>query len=135
MYRSTMPDGKKVISDRPLPGASKVEELTPPPGNYAPGAPVPKGATPAAAPEKPASRSAQSAAAEADLKAAQRAYDEAVSRAAAGSVETEGDRQGTAKGGARRTEAYDKRQAELKAEVDAARERLDAAQRRYMDTR
>jgi hypothetical protein len=141
MYRSTMPDGKTVVSDRPMPGAAKVEEMKTSQGNYAPGSPVakpatpsgpaPKSAAPVPAPPKPATRSAKAAEAEAELRAAQANYDAAVARAEKGRVETEGDRQGTAKGGARLTEDYEKRQQGLKAAVDAAQERLDAARRKY----
>ena len=130
MYRSTMPDGKVVISDQPVKGAAKVEEVKTRPGNYAPGSPVPPGAAPA-----PADRAGAAAAAESELKAAQSAYDAAVARAEKGREEREGDRIGTAKGGARLSEAYEKRQQDLKAEVEAARQRLDAARRKAMDAR
>ncbi len=129
MYRSTMPDGKKVVSDRPMPGASKVEEIKSGSGNYAPGNPV-KGDASA-----PASRQGALAAAEAELQKAQKDYDAALARADAGRHEQEGDWIGTAKGGARLSEAYEKRQAALKAEVDAARGRLDAARRKFSDAR
>jgi len=129
MYRSTMPDGKKVVSDRPMPGATKVEEIKMGPGNYAPGSPV-KGDVSA-----PASRQGALVAAEAELQRAQKDYDGAVAKAEAGRVEREGDRIGTAKGGARLSEAYEKRQEMLKAEVDAARAQLDAARRKFNEAR
>ena len=72
MYRSTMPDGKVVISDQPVKGATKVEEVKTRAGNYAPGNPVKPGAAGAAT-----DRSAALAAAESELKAAQAAYDAA----------------------------------------------------------
>ncbi len=130
MYRSTMPDGKVVISDSPVKGAAKVEEVKSRAGNYAPGNPVPPGAA-----GKASDRSAALAAAESEFKAAQAAYDAAVARAQKGREEVEGDRVGTAKGGARLSDAYEKRQAALKAEVDAAQKQLDAARRKLNDAR
>lgn len=130
MYRSTMPDGKVVISDQPVKGAAKVEEVKSRAGNYAPGNPVPPGAA-----GKASDRSAALAAAESELKAAQAAYDAAVARAQKGREEVDGDRIGTAKGGARLSDAYEKRQAALKAEVDAAQKQLDAARRKLNDAR
>lgn len=130
MYRSTMPDGKVVISDSPVKGAAKVEEVKSRAGNYAPGNPVPPGAA-----GKASDRAAAFAAAESELKAAQAAYDAAVARAQKGREEVEGDRVGTAKGGARLSDAYEKRQAALKAEVDAAQKQLDAARRKLNDAR
>ena len=130
MYRSTMPDGKVVISDSPVKGAAKVEEVKSRAGNYAPGNPVPPGAA-----GKASDRSAALAAAESEFKAAQAASDAAVARAQKGREEVEGDRVGTAKGGARLSDAYEKRQAALKAEVDAAQKQLDAARRKLNDAR
>lgn len=130
MYRSTMPDGKVVISDQPVKGATKVEEVKSRTGNYAPGNPVKPGAAGPAT-----DRSAALAAAETEFKAAQAAYDAAVSRAEKGREEREGDRVGTYKGGARLSDAYEKRQESLKAEVDAARQNLDAARRKLNDAR
>ena len=128
MYRSTMPDGKTVVSDRPMPGARKVEEIKTGPGNYAPGNPVKDGTA-------TSDRAGALAAAEAELKKAQKDYDAALAKADSGRTEREGDRIGTAKGGARLSEAYEKRQAALKAEVDAARESLDVARRKFSDAR
>lgn len=127
MYRFTMPDGKKVISDRPVPGAAKVEEITPPKGNYAPGSP--SSASPGSAPG--GDRSGARASAEARVRSAQQAYDNAVAAAAKGKEEVEGDRIGTAKGGARLSEAYDKRQQALQAQVELAAKQLDEARRSY----
>ena len=140
LYRSTMPDGKKIISERPMPGAVKVEELKVSPGNYAPGSPAPraapvdakKSATPAAA---KGGRAAQRAAAEEELRTAQAGYDAALANSAKGREETPGDRQGTAKGGARFSDEYEKRQAQLQAELAAAEARLQAARKQFNDLR
>lgn len=160
MYRSTMPDGKKVISERPMPDAVKVEEIKVSPGNYAPGSPPPKSASPAPKSGSPAAkpgspgakpappgakaadpdaarkaRAAELAAAEQELASAQAEYNAAVANAAKGREEVPGDRQGTAKGGARFSEDYEKRQTELQAAVAAAEARLSNARRRYNDAR
>ncbi len=127
MYRSTMPDGKKVISDRPVPGATKVEEITSSKGNYAPGSP-PK-ASPGS--QLGGDRNAAREAADARVRSAQQAYDNAAAAAAKGKEEVEGDRIGTAKGGARLSEAYDRRQQALQAQVESAARQLDEARRSY----
>lgn len=136
IYRSTMKDGKKVISERPMPGAVKVEELKVSPGNYAPGAQPNESGAPGTGP-RTAGGSGPSAlaAADRDLRNAQKDYDAALDRAAKGKEEKEGDRQGTAGGGARLTDAYNQRQASLQAEVDAAKARLDAARKKFNDAR
>ncbi len=138
MYRSTMKDGKKVISDRPMPGAVKVEELRLRQGNYAPGAPVPQSAPTGSDTPEPKAQDANAqrrAKAQKELAEAQRAYDEALARQEKGKAEGPGDRIGTAKGGARISDAYYKRQEALEAEVDAARDRLSAAKEAAQDNR
>jgi hypothetical protein len=129
VYRSTMPDGKKIISERPMPGAVKVEELKVSPSNVAPGNPVPKSTATGV------DRSATLDAARAELRKAQDEYDAAVAKAAKGVEELPGDRQGTAKGGSRYTDDFEKRQASLKAGVDAAQARLNAARTKVNDAR
>jgi hypothetical protein len=123
VYRSTMPDGKRVISDRPMPGAVKVEEIKVSPGNTAPGSPVPQA-------DKAQSVEGQRRAnVKENLADAQRALDEALEKQAKGKEEGAGDRIGTAKGGARISDEYYKRQETLAAEVEAARKRLEEARR------
>lgn len=124
MYRSTMPDGKKVIADRPMPGAVKVEEMKLSPGNYAPGAPPPR---PEVEPARKGVEADRRAAVKEELEKAQKAYDEALERQVKGKEEGPGDRIGIAKGGARISDAYYKRQEELAAQVEAARTRLEQA--------
>jgi len=123
VYRSTMPDGKKVISDRPMPGALKVEEIKVREGNSAPGSPVPREAEAKHDPNEERRLKARQ-----NVEDAQRAYDEALAKQAKGKDEGPGDRIGTAKGGARISDDYYKRQEALAAEVEAARKRLEAAQ-------
>ena len=126
MYRSVMPDGKIVYSDKPPPGAKESTKLnlaplniatpqqapdTPPPANPADGAPVDKAANLAAARQK--------------LEAAQKALAE-------GREQREGDRIGVAKGGSassRLSESYLDRVKALEDNVAAAQQQFDAAQR------
>jgi len=129
MYRSTMPDGKKIISERPMPGAAKVEELKVSKGNYAPGDPAAR-AAPATGDRGAALDKAQQ-----ELREARKSYDAALAAAEKGKEEEPGDRQGTAKGGSRFTGAYEARQASLKQQVDAARKRVEEAQRKVNDLR
>ncbi len=126
VYRSTMPDGKRVISDRPIPGAVKVEEIKVSPGNTAPGSPVPP-VSPAEKARSPADQ--RRALAKDNLDSAQRAYEEALAKQAKGQEEVGGDRVGTYKGGARISDEYYKRQEALAAEVEAARNNLEAARK------
>jgi len=126
MYRSVMPDGKIVYSDKPPPGAKESTKLNlaplniatpqqapdaPPPANPADGAPVDKAANLAAARQK--------------LEAAQKALAE-------GREQREGDRIGVAKGGSassRLSESYLDRVKALEDNVAAAQQQFDAAQR------
>lgn len=123
VYRSTMPDGKRVISDRPMPGAVKVEEIRVSSGNTAPGSPVPP------AEKARSSEEQRRAQAKDNLDSAQRAYDEALAKQAKGKEEVGGDRVGTYKGGARISDEYYKRQEALAAEVETARNNLEAARK------
>lgn len=133
VYRSTMPDGKKVISDRPMPGAVKVEEIKVREGNTAPGSPVPS--SDGAAPKEADANAQRRARAAKRVAEAQRLYDEALEKQAKGRDEGPGDRIGTAKGGARISDEYYKRQDALAAEVEAARKRLEEARNAARDAR
>jgi len=124
MYRSTMPDGSKVISDRPMPGARNVEELKLPPGNISP-SPAPSGARPPAEPSRPQKLDA----ADAELREAQRAYDAAREAVDKGKEPLPGERLGTATGGSRLSDEYFARQKSLQDSVRAAQQRLEAAQK------
>lgn len=129
MYRSTMPDGRTILSDRPMPGARKVEEIKIPPGNVAPGpAPAAKD-KPKPKPKPPApSRTDALSAAEAELRQAQMAHDAARDAAEKGKEPREGERLGTAGGASRLSDEYWARQKALADAVAAAQKRVDAAQ-------
>lgn len=128
MYRSTMPDGRVVLSDRPMPGARKVQEIEPPRGNVAPGQlpGVPSPAGPAARPDLREAR----AAAEAELREAQRAFDAAREAKDKGIEPLPGERLGLAGGGSRLSDEYWRRQKALEDAVAAAEARLQAARER-----
>jgi len=126
-YRT--PDGKIVYSDRPVPGASLVEELAPPP------------------PPDPKAAAATRAATERQGEAAGAAAAKREERASAGSAEQEaavalerakqqldrgreplpGERLGTAGGSSRLTEEYFARQRANEAAVAEAQARLNKA--------
>ena len=68
-----------------------------------------------------------------EARAAYIALQEAEKRRDAGVVPESGERQATASGGTRPTEAYLGRQAQLEHEVELARRRYDAALKRWND--
>ena len=126
MYRSVMPDGKIVYSDKPAPGAKESTKLNLAPLNVATPPPAPD------TPQRPTpadgvavDKTAAVAAARQRLEAAQKAL-------ADGREQREGDRIGVAKGGAatsRLSESYLDRVKALEDSVAAAQQQLDAAQR------
>lgn len=127
IYKSTMPDGRVIYSDAPVPGALKSEASN-----------VPKspGVTPVAPPaqEQPEEAEARRLerqyaieAAHAELDNAEKALAEAQAARQAGREPLEGERQGTAGGGNRLTETYFKRQQALETAVQQAQQRVDAA--------
>ena len=130
MYRSTMPDGRVVLGDRPMPGARKVEEIKVPAGNVSPSlAPADKDKP---KPKPPGgSRSEALAAADAELRTERQSYDAAREAASQGKEPLEGERLGTAgKGGSRLSDGYWARQKALADAVSEAEARVRAAQER-----
>lgn len=134
IYRSTMPDGRTVLSDRPTPGAKKVEEFYTPKSPPPPPAPVapPAAAKPDAAAAKPdpAAKPAETRSAKLDealkeLREAEEELRQLQAERGEGETPKEGERQGTARGGSRLSEDYFKRQKELDRNVDDAEQRVD----------
>ena len=70
-----------------------------------------------------------------ETRAAQHALQEAQQRRDKGVEPLEGERVGTADGGSRTSEAYKERQARLAREVELARQRYEAAQKRWGDVK
>jgi hypothetical protein len=125
IYRSIMPDGRTVLSDRPTPGAQKVEEMYVPPSGTQPAAPG-RAAGDAAPPVQ--NRDAELDAALADLRSAEAALRATEAARDAGQEPLENERQGMSGGGSRLNERYFERQKTLSDAVDLARSRVDAAQ-------
>jgi hypothetical protein len=128
LYRSTMPDGRVVIGDRPMAGARKVEEIRVPEGNVV-GSPAP--AQKPKAPDAGPPRTKALAEAEAELKQAEKALEQARGDAERGVEPLEGERLGTAGGGSRLGDAYWARQKALADAVQAAQKRLEDALAKY----
>jgi len=134
IYRSTMPDGRTVLGDRPTPGATKTEEIYVPKSQ--PPAPPPAAARAAgaakandAAAKSPAvDRTAKLGAAIAELRRAEEALRAAEAARVAGQAPTDGERLGTAGGASRLSDDYFKRQTSLDDAVDAAEKRVTDAQ-------
>ena len=126
MYRSVMPDGKIVYSDKPPPGAKESTKLNLAPLNVAKPQQAPDTPPPQANPADGAvDKTANLANARQKLEAAQKALAE-------GREQREGDRLGVAKGGAgtsRLSESYLDRVKALEDNVAAAQQQFDAAQR------
>ena len=129
IFKSTMPDGRVVYGEKPMPGAARVETLEPVP---------PKAGIPGLTPEEKAraaqlerQRAAAGAAArqsERELDDARRELQQAEAARDAGKEPLAGERVGIAGGGSRLTDAYYARQKSLDDAVDTARKRLSAAQ-------
>ncbi len=121
-YKSTMPDGKVIYGDKPVPGAVKVDQLK---------APTTSGITPPTTKEAAVLSDMEKSRAARDSREAKiRAAEDKVSRAeaalAAGREQREGDRIGTASGGSRLTEGYQERVKQLEQDVAKARAELAA---------
>lgn len=125
IYKSTMPDGRVIYGDAPVPGAIKSEPTN-----------VPKssGVTPVApTQEQPGAearrqeRQSAAKAAHAELQAAEQALASAQAARQAGREPLEGERQGTAGGGNRLSDTYFQRQQALETAVEQAQQRVEAA--------
>jgi hypothetical protein len=122
-YKSTMPDGKVIYGDKPVPGAAKVDQLK---------APSTKGVTGPTAKEGEVlddlekSRAARDSW-EAKIRAAENAVSRAEAALAAGKEPLPGERIGTASGGSRLTEGYLERINQLEQDVAKARAELASA--------
>jgi hypothetical protein len=124
LYKSTMPDGKVIYGDKPVPGAVKVEAPNVTPAS--------KGIAPPTAQETQALKRLEADRArrdstESSVRAAEKALSDAEAALAAGKEPREGERVGTAKGGSRLSEAYFERQKVLEAVVEQARRNLEVA--------
>ena len=127
LYKSTMPDGKVVYSEKPVPGAAKVDTIEAPPAKT--------GVTSATEQEKArAAQAAAKAGAAAQqapgLADARNALQKAEAARNNGKEPLPGERIGTAGGASRLTDAYFERQKNLEAAVEAARKKVQDLERR-----
>lgn len=146
--RYVMPDGKVIYSDKPVPGAKSVRTLDPPPTpavspgtagadnqrNSAPPAVLsPPGG--AAKPSGGGSKPTTLDAAEAEIRAASTALEDAKRRLDEGREPQPGERIGTASGRSRLTQDYANRIKSLEDQMNNAQERLDRAYRQRNELR
>lgn len=131
VFKSTMPDGKIIYGEKPVPGAAKVDTIEPPPAKTG----VSTAVTPEekARAESAARQRAQMASADAAkqsrLDAARKAVKDAELAIANGKEPQPGERQGLAGGGSRLTEAYFARQKSLENALATARKNLAEMER------
>ncbi len=130
-YRSTMPDGKTVIGDKPAPGAKEVQKIPLRPGNVIPSAQPPAGA--GGQPMGDRQRALDTA--DADVQAARQELEAAQVALKAGQEPQAGDRTGTVSGVQRFNDAYLQRVKSLQDAVAAAQKKLDDAQARRNNAR
>lgn len=132
-YKYVFPDGRVVYSDKPVPGARLEGEVqAPPPPAFQT---VPPSATKPAAPaaskdakeETTAARQRRFADADAEVRAATSALEQARAQLEMGKEPQPGERTGTAGGGSRLNEAYEARQQANERAVAEAQERLQRA--------
>lgn len=122
IYKSTMPDGRVIYGAEPAPGAKRVETLKPPTGDAGV---QPLGPEDASALQQRERQRDQEAGRQDEIQEAEQALRAAEAAQAAGKEPLEGERQGTAGGASRLTDAYWERQKELEAAVAQARKRLE----------
>ena len=135
IYRSVTPDGKVIYSDQPPPNAARTEQIAEPPPppverqQEAAEQAEQNRATRDAIEAERRERIADVAAADKEVRDAERDLAAARKRLEAGRVEGEGDRIGTAgrRAGARQSDAYLERVRGLEAAVAQAEARLKAA--------
>jgi Domain of unknown function (DUF4124) len=122
IYKSTMPDGKVVIGDKPAPGATKVEKSQPDTSK--------QGFVPPSKGEADALKKLEAArlkreAEQGKIDTAEKRLREAEAAKAAGAEPKENERQGTKGGNQRFTDAYWERQKKLDKDVEDARKGLE----------
>ena len=126
LYKSTMPDGKVIYSEKPAPGAKRVDTVEPPPARTGTTTITPQ--EKARAQQAPAPAAAQQP--NAALDDARRQLQQAQAARESGKEPLPGERAGTAGGASRLTEAYHARQKSLEAAVQAATQRVQELERR-----
>ena len=138
VYKYRRADGSTVYSDVPLRGAKLIGrfELVPAPPPQRPERGEPPRRDSAKDPDELARQRVQDLdAADAAIKAAEQSLKEALERQQAGVEPLAGERLGNVGGRSRLTPPYFERQRALAAEVDAARSRLEEANRQRNELR
>lgn len=122
LYKSTMPDGKVIYGDKPVPGAVRVEEQKPDisKAGIQTTQPGDQGAL-----KKMEQERLKRERTEDQLRAAEKALRDAEEALAKGDEPLPGERTGTAGKGSQLNEAYWKRQEKLKSDVERARANLE----------
>jgi hypothetical protein len=120
LYKSTMPDGKVIYSEKPVPGAKRVDTVEPPPARTGTTTVTPGEQQRAAA--KPRETAPQQSS---PLEDARSQLKQAEAARESGKEPLPGERQGTAGGTSRLTDAYHARQKSLELGVEAARKRVE----------
>ena len=126
LYKSTMPDGKVIYSEKPAPGAKRVDTVEPPPARTGTTTITPQ--EKARAQQTPAPAAAQQQP-NAGLDDARRQLQQAQAAREAGKEPLPGERVGTAGGTSRLSEAYHARQKNLEAAVQSATQRVQELER------
>lgn len=125
LYKSTMPDGKVIYSQKPEPGAKRVDTVEPPPAKTGVTAATPQEKARADQAVKNATAQQSNA-----LDDARRQLQKAEAARDTGKEPLPGERLGTAGGASRLTDAYFERQKSLELAVDSARKRVNELERR-----
>ena len=125
-YKSTMPDGKVVYGEKPMPGAKRVETMAAPPAKT--GTTIVTPAEKSTVDQRIGKPSATEGAAQRQLDEARLQLQQAEAAFAGGKEPLPGERIGTAGGSSRLTDDYFKRQKRLEQAVESARKSLEQAQ-------
>ena len=124
VYKSTMPDGKVMYSEKPAPGATRVDTIAPPPAKTGVTGLTPEEKARAEREARQrASNAATAAESEKGVQDTRRALQQAEAARDAGKEPLPTERAGIAGGGSRLNEAYFARQKALEDAVTAARKR------------
>lgn len=129
VYKSTMPDGKVIYSEKPTPGAKRVDEITPPPSKTGMTTLTPNET--ARIEQRARERTKEPVNTpnlQAQLDDARRQLKQAEANREAAKEPLPGERTGLAGGGSRLNEAYEQRQKSLDAALEAARKRVNDLQ-------
>jgi hypothetical protein len=124
LYKSTMPDGRVLYSDKPAPGAASVEEVQPETGKGGLGGSAARQQEMLQDMEK---ARLQREASQDKVKEAAQALKDAEAARDTGKEPRENERIGTAGGTSRLTDSYFERQRALQEAVEQARRKLDEA--------